>query len=125
VTGATEGPAESVFVSAIPAGFGPSAAGFTATVPQLMTNVYARLPVQPRESVAVTVNVKLPVCIGVPERTPAAESERPAGSEPAETANVYGATPPTAASVLVRATPAVPAASAAGLTVIVAQTTNV
>ena len=40
------------------------------------------IPLQPFESVALTVIGKLPVCVGVPERTPAADNVMPAGSVP-------------------------------------------
>ena len=46
-----------------------------------MTSVYvAPLPEQPLPSVAVTTMGNDPLCVGVPERTPAVESERPVGS---------------------------------------------
>ncbi len=38
------------------------------------------VPVQPFESVTVTTIGNRPVTVGVPERTPAVESDRPAGS---------------------------------------------
>jgi hypothetical protein len=41
---------------------------------------------------ALTVNVKEPDAVGVPESTPAAESVRPAGRDGDE--NVYGPSPP-------------------------------
>src|SRR4051794_12710520 len=64
--------------STVPVSF----AGFvTVMVWQEMTSVYvAPVPVQPLLSVTVTTIGKLPVCVGVPERTPAAESVRPVGS---------------------------------------------
>src|SRR5437868_1718341 len=40
------------------------------------------MPVQPLASVTLTVIGNVPVCVGVPERTPAVESERPVGSVP-------------------------------------------
>ena len=40
------------------------------------------MPVQPFESVTVTTIGKLPLCVGVPESTPADDSVTPAGSEP-------------------------------------------
>ena len=56
------------------------------------------------ESVAVTVNELPPVpvaAVGVPEIIPVELSVSPAGSDPAVTANVYGAVPPLAESVCV------------------------
>ena len=50
----------------------------------LMTTVYVLLPVQPSESVAVTVKVNTPVVVGVPESTPPDCKIRPGGNEPAE-----------------------------------------
>ena len=49
------------------------------------------MPVQPFASVTVTVIGNEPVCVGVPERTPAAESVRPAGSVLAGRENVAAA----------------------------------
>jgi hypothetical protein len=53
------------------------------------------------ESVPETVKVKVPAAAGVPEMTPALESERPLGSAPLATvvAKVYGEFPPEADSV--------------------------
>ena len=48
---------------------------------QLMTSVYvAPLPKQPFASVALTTIGNDPVCVGVPERTPPLDSDRPTGS---------------------------------------------
>ena len=56
---------------------------------QAMVSVYvALMPKQPFASVALTVIGNDPVCVGVPERTPAAESVRPAGSVPLLSVNV-------------------------------------
>ena len=53
----------------------------TVMVWQPMTSVYvAPLPVQPLASVAVTTIGNEPLCVGVPERTPAVDSVRPVGS---------------------------------------------
>src|SRR4051812_21613780 len=61
----------------------------TVMVWQAMVSVYAGpIPVQPWPSVTLTVIGKLPVCVGVPERTPAVESVRPAGSAPLLIVNV-------------------------------------
>src|SRR4051794_41741352 len=58
---------------------------------QLMVRVYvAPTPKQPFASVALTVIGNEPVCVGVPERTPAADSPSPAGSEPLLIVNVTG-----------------------------------
>lgn len=55
-------------------------------------SVYARLPVYGPGaallSVAVTVKLKLPPAVGVPESVPSAASASPAGSAPAVMANV-------------------------------------
>ena len=58
------------------------APGFvTVIVWQPMTRVYVvPAPVQPFASVAVTTIGKLPVCVGVPERTPSAASVRPSAA---------------------------------------------
>jgi hypothetical protein len=78
-------------------------------VGQLTTRDVARLPVQPRESVAVTVKGNVPTTVGVPERTPVAPSnEVPAGSAPAVTAKFVAPTAPvTLKGVGAIATPAV------------------
>ena len=56
---------------------------------QAMVSVYVALtPEQPFASVALTVIGNEPVCVGVPERTPAAESVRPVGSVPLLSVNV-------------------------------------
>jgi hypothetical protein len=70
--------------------------------------------------VAVTVNVKLPDAVGVPERTPAEESTSPEGNAPPVTANVCGARPPDAVNVWLYGVPCTPPTSAAGKTVTVA-----
>jgi hypothetical protein len=56
-------------------------------------------PVQVLPSVAVTVNWKVLATVGVPESTPADDSVRPSGKEPAVTAKVYGPEPPDAEKV--------------------------
>jgi hypothetical protein len=50
-------------------------------------------------SVAVTVKVKLPAVVGVPDKTPPLDRDRPGGREPLVTAKVYGAVPPEAVNV--------------------------
>src|SRR5688572_22972429 len=57
------------------------------------------VPVWPRESVTRTWKVLSPAAVGWPSIWPAAESERPAGSAPLMTAQVYGAWPSWATSV--------------------------
>lgn len=49
---------------------------------------------QPFASVRRTVNVEVPLVVGVPESTPADVSVRPAGSTPPVTPKLYGAVPP-------------------------------
>jgi hypothetical protein len=51
------------------------------------------------ESVTPTEKVMLPAVVGVPVIAPFAASDRPAGSEPLLTVNVYGAVPPLAVTV--------------------------
>jgi hypothetical protein len=75
------------------------------------------------ESVNVTVKLGLPGAVGVPEMVPVALPRvRPAGSDPAVTAHVYGAIPPASVSVTEYAEPTVPTASAPAGVVIVATT---
>ena len=54
---------------------------------------------QPLASVTRIVTLEGPAVVGVPEMTPAVDSDRPGGSAPAVTVNVYGAVPPLAVSV--------------------------
>ena len=49
-------------------------------------------------STTAATNRAAPAAVGVPEITPAEEIERPSGSEPAATDQVYGGDPPVAAS---------------------------
>ena len=58
---------------------------------------------------AVTLNVNNPAPVGVPESTPALDSERPAGNDPDDTANV-GAGSPEAVNVYEYPVPIVPEA---------------
>src|SRR5215468_8371412 len=68
-----------------------SVVGLTVIAAGQTRTVYARAPVHtPVLSVAVTVKLKLPSALGVPDRAPAVESVRPVGSDPEVTANVYG-----------------------------------
>jgi len=72
---------------------GPPPAALTVSVSDL-------LPVFGVPSVALTVNVAVPVPVGVPWMTPVEGfSRRPAGSEPSVTLQVYEPVPPVAASV--------------------------
>ena len=86
-------------------------------------------PVVPAASVTVTVAVKSPAVVGVPEMVPPESSATPAGNAPPDTAHLYGAIPPVAASwTLGYSTPNMPEASGdfdvmtmgAGLTVMLA-----
>ncbi len=61
------------------------------------------------ESVSLTVKLKVPEDVGVPEITPVvALRTSPAGKEPALIDHVYGVFPPVAVSVAVYAVPALP-----------------
>ena len=71
-------------------------------------------------SVAVTVIGKLPVCVGVPARTPAVESVMPAGSVLAVVKFVVPM-PPDCVNVALNAVPAVPVLVAGAVTVMVWQ----
>ncbi len=53
-----------------------------------------------RASVAVAVNRKFPICVGVPVIVPAGLSVRPGGSAPDVIAQVYGVVPPVAFKVV-------------------------
>jgi hypothetical protein len=57
------------------------------------------------ESVTWTVKLEVPAVVGVPEITPPELKESPAGSEPDASDQLYGVTPPAAASVWLYATP--------------------
>ncbi len=54
----------------------------TAGARSATTSVTSRVPTQPWESVAVTVNGNVPPSVGVPDSTPAAENVTPAGNVP-------------------------------------------
>jgi hypothetical protein len=75
-------------------------------------------PVQPFESVALTVNVDMPVLVGVPESRPPLESVRPVGSVPV-LLNVTVPIPPVWENCWLYAVPAVPFERVEGLTVMV------
>ena len=66
-------------------------------IEQSMTRLRFRVPMQPAASVAVTVIGKPPVCVGVPERTPAAKLI-PVGRVPVRL-KTTGATPPVCVKV--------------------------
>src|SRR3954447_17695247 len=89
-------------------------AGFvTVTTWQLMMRLYVGpTPVQPPASVTLTVIGNVPLPVGVPERTPAAESVRPGGSVPVLSAKLTGVVPPVCANVWLNALPAVPVVTA-------------
>jgi hypothetical protein len=55
----------------------------------------------PRESVTFTVKLKVPIVVGVPVIKPEGDKTNPVGRPPAVTVQVYGETPPDAASVAV------------------------
>lgn len=53
----------------------------TLIIGQLMTKLYvAPIPIQPLLSVALTVMLKVPDCVGVPLNTPVLESIKPVGN---------------------------------------------
>src|SRR5207302_8226243 len=79
------------------------------------------MPLQPFESVALTVIGKLPVCVGVPERTPFEASVRPAGNVPPASENVVVPTPPLCVKVWLNGEPATPLLTAGLVTVMVGQ----
>src|SRR3954453_10214965 len=86
-------------------------AGFvTVMVWQAMAIEYvAAVPVQPFASVAFTVIGNEPVSVGVPGRTPAADSVRPAGSVPVLRLNAIAPMPPACVTVLLNVAETVPA----------------
>ena len=75
---------------------------------------------QPLLSVATTVIGNVPVCVGVPERTPAVESEMPAGSVLAVVKFVVPM-PPDCVNVALNAAFAVPVFVTGAVTVMVWQ----
>src|SRR5260221_711225 len=98
-------------------------AGFvTVMVWQVMVSVYvAPVPVQPFESVALTVMAKVPVWVGVPDSVPFAASVRPAGSVPLASENVVAPMPPPCVKVWLKGAPATPLDTAGFVTVMVWQ----
>ena len=93
-------------------------AGVTVTVGAATVKLYACVPeygpVPVEESVVLMVNDIAPPCVGVPVSKPVvAFNVMPAGNEPAEIVNVYGAVPPLAVSCCEYATPITGAGSVA------------
>src|SRR5437660_1033474 len=89
---------------------------------QLMVRVYvAPIPKQPLASVALTVIGNEPVCVGVPERTPADDSVMPVGSVPLLSVNVTTPMVLPAVKVWLKATFTVPVLVAGFVTVMVWQ----
>ena len=89
-------------------------AGLTA-IAALISSEYARDPVAPRPSVAVSVKLNVPLAVAVPVKAPVdALSTRPAGSAPEQTLNVYVPLPPIAVIDWLYATPTVVAGKLAG-----------
>jgi len=70
----------------------------------------------------VTVKLKLPGTVGIPERSPAAERVIPPGRLPSVTAYVNGPVPPADEMDWEYAVPVVPFGRVGGVTVIVPQT---
>ena len=73
--------------------------GPTMIVGHPICSEYVWLLVSPIESVAVIVKENVFLCVGVPESTPAEESVRLGGSDPAVSANVAVPVPPAVVSV--------------------------
>ena len=93
--------------------------GVTVIAGHEMVSVALTLPLQPSASVAVTVKVNVPACVGVPERTPVGPSVRGGGGAPADIEKVCGAVPPVAAKAWEYGVPMGRSGSApAGVTVI-------
>jgi hypothetical protein len=69
----------------------------------------ALVEVREAASVTLTENDDVPTAAGVPERTPAALSARPAGRDPAASDQAYGTVPPVAASEAAYVVPTAPA----------------
>jgi hypothetical protein len=81
-----------------------------------MTSVSACVPLKGAPvpvllSVALTVKLKLPAAVGVPESAPLLLKVTPAGSAPLVMANVYGDVPPLAVIVCAYAAATVPPAT--------------
>ena len=68
-------------------------ASLAATAPEDTVIVKEPVTAPPPLLVALTVKVKAPFVLGVPERTPPDDSVRPVGIEPLATAKVMGVVP--------------------------------
>ena len=79
------------------------------------------MPVQPFESVTVTVIGNVPVCVGVPESTPLEARVRPVGSVPLLSVNVAVPIAPVCVKVWLKAAFTVPVVVAGLVTVMVWQ----
>src|SRR5437868_7087323 len=79
------------------------------------------MPLQPFESFALTVIGKLPVCVGVPERTPFDASVKPAGNIPPASENVVVPLAPVWVKVWLNGDPAGPLETAGLMTVMTLQ----
>ena len=94
----------------------------TVIVGQVMTRLYVvPVPVQPLPSVTVTTTGNVPVWVGVPERRPADESDKPAGKALA-VVNVAPPTAPFCVKFWLNAAPAGPLVVAGLVTVMTLQT---
>ena len=81
------------------------------------------VPVQPFASVALTVIGKVPLCVGVPERTPTEDSDMPVGSALA-VVNVTVPLPPVCPKVWLKNVFTVPVVVPGFVTVIVGHVTT-
>src|SRR5437763_1252180 len=79
------------------------------------------MPLQPLASMALTVIGKLPVCVGVPERTPFDASVNPAGSVPPASEKVVVPMAPTCVKVWLNGDPAGPLETTGLMTVMTLQ----
>src|SRR5579862_7545892 len=114
------GAAKVTVACASPAVAGPmvGAPGSTAAIVTLYAWLALYGPVPVELSVAVTVKLKVPAAVGVPESRPLGASGTPVGVAPEVTANVYGGVPPDAVMLWEYAMPKAPAGSVAGAGVI-------
>jgi hypothetical protein len=71
----------------------------TDAIEGLIVTVRFAVALRPCSSVAVTVKLNAPLCVGVPEITPVLLSANPVGSAPCVIAHVNKPTPPLAFSV--------------------------
>src|SRR5436853_2941951 len=81
-------------------------------------------PVQPWLSVTLTTMGNVPTTLGVPERTPLAESDRPAGSVPLKSVNVAVPMAPLCVKVWLNGAPTVPSVTAGLVMVMTLQQTG-